>query len=128
MMKFVIALYLQMMQRIKLSPLWNYLITKHDTGASKTLRRYILLKQGNIHWFGETNNLQYRRWSHCLFYGGNHLQVNYQCGEVSSLVNTMQGDQYFCDSRSQTSNPWEIGWQQKNRTSTSFHAQPLTMH
>lgn len=43
----------------------------------------------------------------------NHLQVNYRSGEVSLLVTTIRGDQYFCDSRSWTSNPWEIKLQQK---------------
>lgn len=43
----------------------------------------------------------------------NHLQVNYRSGEVSLLVTTIRGDQYFCDSRSWTSNPSEIKLQQK---------------
>lgn len=43
----------------------------------------------------------------------NHLQVNYRSGEVSLLVTTIRGYQYFCDSRSWTSNPSEITLQQK---------------
>lgn len=67
----MIALYLQMMQRIKLSPLWHHLFKNHDTASNKTLTGDILLKQGNIpvHRFDETNNLQCSG-SHCLFYGG----------------------------------------------------------
>lgn len=101
------------MQRIKLSPLWHHLFKNHDTAANKTDGRYT----------AETRQYTPIWWRQIIYSVVevtasfmeelNHLQVNYRSGEVSLLVTTIRGDQYFCDSRSWTSNPWEIKLQQK---------------